>query len=100
MTLHTCRMLATLFLLVTCSVVSAFDAVLNRGAGVAVLFADGQFIRFNLGQWRGSDGYPKPVDSESWPGITEGPIDAAINWGNGKAYLFRGREYFRYDLSE
>jgi len=100
MTLHTCRMLATLFLLVTCSVVSAFDAVLNRGAGVAVLFADGQFIRFNLGQWRGSDGYPKPVDSTSWPGITEGPIDAAINWGNGKAYLFRGREYFRYDLSE
>ena len=83
-----------------CSIASAFDAVLYRGAGVAVLFADGQFVRFNLGEWRGSDGYPRSVDSESWPGITEGPIDAAINWGNGKAYLFRGREYFRYDLSE
>lgn len=93
------RVLVWFNLALMCFAAGAYEAAMNRGAGVAIVFADRQFARFDLKAWRGVPGYPKAVDARAWPGITAGPVDAAINWGNGKAYLFRGSQYFRYDLN-
>ena len=75
------------------------DAVVEWGNGKAYFFKGSQYSRFDIKADRVDSGYPKPINSETWPGVpwTDG-IDAAVNWGNGKAYLFKGSQYIRYDM--
>ncbi len=75
------------------------DAVVNWGNGKAYFFKDSQYIRYDVKADRADPGYPKPINSETWPGIvwTDG-VDAVVNWGNGKAYFFKGSQYIRYDV--
>lgn len=75
-------------------------AVVNWGNGKAYCFRGSQYVRFDIKAGRTDSGYPKPINSGTWPGLIwiEG-IDAAVNWGNGKAYFFRGSQYVRYDIA-
>jgi type 1 glutamine amidotransferase len=75
------------------------DAAVNWGNGKAYFFKGGHYIRYDIRTDRVDPGYPKPINSETWPGLpwTDG-IDAAVNWGNGKAYLFKGTQYVRIDI--
>jgi len=75
------------------------DAAVNWGNGKAYFFKGGQYIRYDLRADRADPGYPKPINNETWPGLTfTDGIDAAVNWGNGKVYFFKGNQYVRYDL--
>ncbi len=62
---------------------------------------DGTYIRYDIRADRVDDGYPKPIDRNTWPGLAAyAPhLAGAINWKNGKAYIFLddGR-YIRYDI--
>jgi len=75
------------------------DAVVEWDNGKAYFFRGGQYVRYDMKTDRVDPGYPKPIDNQSWPGLTfTDGIDAAANWGNGKAYFFKGGQYIRYDL--
>lgn len=75
-------------------------AAVNWGNGKAYFFRGSQYIRFDIKEGRTDAGYPKPINSGTWPGLIwiKG-VDAAVNWGNGKAYFFRGGQYVRYDVA-
>jgi len=75
------------------------DAAVNWGNGKAYFFRGGEYVRYDIQADRADPGYPKPINSQTWPGMiwTNG-VDAVVNWGNGKAYFFRGGEYIRYDI--
>jgi hypothetical protein len=79
-------------------------AGLNWSANKIQLFLnDGTYIRYDVGADRADEGYPKPIDRATWPGLAPyaSHLSAAVNWGNGKAYFFLddGR-YLRYDIAE
>ena len=73
--------------------------IVNWGNGKAYFFKGSQYIRYDIQADRADPGYPKSINSETWPGIiwTDG-VDAVVNWGNGKAYFFKGSQYIRYDV--
>jgi hypothetical protein len=78
---------------------NGIDTAVNWGNGKAYFFKGGQYIRYDIRTDRVDPGYPKPINSQTWPGLpwTDG-IDAAVNWYNGKAYLFKGTQYVRIDI--
>lgn len=45
------------------------DAAVNWGNGKAYFFRNGQYIRYDVKADRADPGYPKPIDSETWPGL-------------------------------
>jgi hypothetical protein len=76
-------------------------AVLWSGDKAQFFLNDGRYIRYDLRGDRADDGYPKPVDDTTWPGL--GPyahqIVAACNGPNGKAYFFlTNGQYIRYAI--
>jgi hypothetical protein len=75
-------------------------AVLIRDASAAWFFWGSRYLRYNIIADRADPGYPKPIDSQTWPGLvwTDG-IDAAVNMGNGKLCLFRNGQYLRFDIA-
>lgn len=77
-------------------------AALNWPRGKIQFFLNnGTYIRYDVAADRVDEGYPKAVDSGTWPGLAPyaSRISAAVNWRNGKAYFFLddGR-YLRYDI--
>jgi matrix metalloproteinase-14 (membrane-inserted) len=79
--------------------IDGIDAAVNLGYGKAYFFRGNQYMRYDIASDRVDPGYPKPINSGTWPGmIWTGGIDAAVNWGNGKAYFFKGKHYIRYDI--
>ncbi len=46
------------------------------------------YTRYDIKADKVDPGYPKAMNSKTWPGVWSNGIDAAINWGNGKAYFF------------
>ncbi|MDQ5986017.1 MAG: hypothetical protein CSYNP_01735 [Syntrophus sp. SKADARSKE-3] len=82
-------------------------ASVNWGNGKAYFFKDGLFMRYTVRPNMADDllgdrpdpGYPKPVNSQTWPGLPWTEVDAVVNWGNGKAYFFKDKEYVRYDIN-
>lgn len=74
------------------------DAAVNWGNGKAYFFKGNQYVRYDIGSDKADPGYPKPINSNNWPGLPWDQIDAVVNWGNGKAYFFKGKQYIRYDI--
>ncbi len=74
------------------------DAALNWQDGVAILFKDGEYVRYAL-EASEPAGPPRP-SSKDWrlPRSWRGRVVAAANWGDGFAYLFRGTQYIRYKI--
>jgi hypothetical protein len=63
---------------------------------------DGTYLRYDTRRDSVDDGYPKPINRSTWPGIAPyaDHLAGGINWLDGKAYIFLddGR-YLRYDIS-
>jgi TolB-like protein len=76
------------------------DAVINWGNGKAYFFRGGQYIRYDIAADRADPGYPKPVNSRTWPGFiwTDG-IDDAVLWSDNKAFFFKGDQFIQYDVT-
>jgi matrix metalloproteinase-14 (membrane-inserted) len=75
------------------------DAAVNWGNGKVYFFKGGEYVRYDVKADRVDPGYPKPINSETWPGLPwRDGVDAVVNWYNGKVYFFRGGEYVRYDV--
>ncbi len=81
------------------SSVNSSTGMVNWGNGKVYFFKGGRYIRWDIKADRADPGYPKEINSETWPGLiwTEG-IDAVVNWGNDKVYFFKGSQYIRYDI--
>jgi len=65
--------------------------------------SNGTYIRYDLRNERAEEGYPKPIDDQTWPGL--GPfaqlILAACNAPGGKAYFFLSNgQYVRYSIQQ
>jgi Hemopexin len=65
--------------------------------------SNGTYVRYDLRTERAEEGYPKPIDDRTWPGL--GPfaqmILAACNAPDGKAYFFLSNgQYVRYSIQQ
>ncbi|MCY4043773.1 MAG: hemopexin repeat-containing protein [Cellvibrionales bacterium] len=68
---------------------------------VYFFLTDGQYILFNLKTHRVEDGYPKLIDNNTWPGLSDyaNQITSALSWDNKKLYFFlSNKTYIRYNL--
>jgi hypothetical protein len=70
---------------------------------VQFFLTDGTYIRFDMKADSVDEGYPKPVNNKTWPGL--GPyamqITSMINWENDKVYFFLDNGSFvRYDMKD
>ena len=72
------------------------------GNKVQFFLSDGTYVRYDTAADRADDGYPKPVDDTSWPGLgfSGRNIIGAFTGLNGKAYFFfTDGTYSRYDIA-
>lgn len=76
-------------------------AVLGAPGKAHLFLSDGSYIRHDLARNQNDDGYPKPVDDKSWPGMGRyaSSIMTACNGPNGKIYFFlNDGRYVRFDI--
>ena len=45
------------------------DAAVNFGNGKVYIFNDSQYVRYDIKQDKVDEGYPKPIDQATWPGL-------------------------------
>lgn len=78
---------------------NGIDAAVYWKDGKVLVFEGNQYVRIDVQADHVDPGYPKLINSETWPGLpwSEG-IDAALNGGNGKIYLFKDTQYVRWDI--
>lgn len=75
------------------------EAAVNWGNGKVYLFRGKEYIRFDIKAHQADPGYPKPINSQTWPGLWQEGIASAINWGNGKVdFISTQGEVIRYDI--
>jgi hypothetical protein len=78
------------------------DAAINWGNGKLYFFKGAQYLRYDIATDQVDDGYPRPLNAETWPHWPKAwnsGVNAAVNWGNGKIYFFKGNQYLRYDIA-
>lgn len=79
-----------------------YGALNWRDGKIQFFLNDGSYVRYDARAHRVEDGYPKPINQSTWPGLAPyaAHLAGAINWNNGKAYIFMddGR-YVRYDIA-
>ena len=68
---------------------------------VHLFLKNGMFLRFDVEDNRIDDGYPKPINQQTWPSLYPyvGHMSGMVNWENDKAYIFLDNAtYLRYDI--
>jgi hypothetical protein len=68
---------------------------------VYFFLADGTYIRYDIMKDRVDNGYPKPVNNQTWPGLANYAtrLYGALNWENDRIQFFlNDGSYIRYDL--
>jgi len=78
-----------------------FGALNWKGNRVQLFLSDGSYLRYDLTQNRVEEGYPKPINNQTWPGLQPYAAHLAgmVNWDNNKAYIFLDdNRYLRYDI--
>jgi hypothetical protein len=79
---------------------SDIDAVSAWPNGKAYFFKGNEFVSYDIAADRADPGYPQPINSSTWPGLTvRNGIDAVAAWPNGKAYFFKDWGYVSYDIA-
>jgi Hemopexin len=79
-----------------------FGALNWPGNRVQIFLSNGTYVRYDLSKNRVEDGYPKPIDNKTWPGLQPFAAHLAgmVNWDNNKAYIFLDdNRYLRYDIA-
>lgn len=73
----------------------------TTGNEYAYLFKDGGYVMYDLTKDKQVDGYPKPVNNSTWPGLSWTTIDTAFTNPVDKryGYIFKGNQYVKYDFS-
>jgi hypothetical protein len=80
---------------------SIFGAMNWPGGKIQFFLANGTYARYDIKADRLDPGYPKPIDSKTWPGLAlyARAISGAFVADNGKAYFFLDSgQYLRYDV--
>jgi len=76
------------------------DAAVNAGNGKIYFFGGGNYLRFDIANWRTDPGYPRAVTETTWPGLPAlGRVEAVTNIGNGRLMFFSERRMLRYDVA-
>jgi len=77
-------------------------AACDGPSGKAYFFlSDGRYIQYDISADRADDGYPKPMDDKTWPGMGRygAMLSSALNWKDNKIQFFLSDgTYIRYDL--
>ncbi|MGE7418562.1 hemopexin repeat-containing protein [Methylobacterium tarhaniae] len=74
-----------------------------RGSKVQIFFSNGTYTRFDVATGKVDEGYPKPINDETWPGLAPyaGDIVAACTWPGDKLQIFlKDGRYIRYDVAK
>lgn len=74
-----------------------------RGSKVQLFFSNGTYTRFDVATGKVDEGYPKPINDETWPGLASyaGDIVAACTWPGDKLQIFlKDGRYIRYDVAK
>lgn len=85
------------------SVASLITAAFKKNDGTSYFFlTDGRYINYNNILDKVRDGYPLPINEQTWSGLgayaTE--ISASLKWNGDKVYFFlNDGRYLRFDLS-
>ncbi len=45
------------------------DAAVEWGSGKVYIFRDNKYVRYDIKQDKVDEGYPKPIDQTTWPGL-------------------------------
>ncbi len=76
-----------------------------RWSGDKVYFFlnSGDYLRFDLGDDHVDNGYPQPINDQTWPGLGDyaTEITAALHWNDLRGYIFlKNQRYIRYNIAQ
>ncbi len=78
------------------------NASFKKDSGTSYFFLNnGEYISYDNHADEVRDGYPKPINDDTWPGLGQykDQLEAALSWDNNKVYFFlTDGSYVRYDL--
>jgi hypothetical protein len=74
------------------------DAALSGGDGRVFFFCGNECVAWEVASRQLAGSVRKIV--EEFPGLWDGPIDAACHWTNEEAFFFKGNQVIRYNLPE
>lgn len=67
-----------------------------------IFLNDGTYLRYDMNADKVDNGYPKPINNSTWPGLGNYGhlISAAVKWNDQKAFIFLNNgSYFSYNLN-
>lgn len=77
------------------------DALNWPGDKVQFFLSNGTYLRFDMVANRVDEGYPKPVNDNTWPGLGPyvGSVTSMLRWNDNAVYFFTANgEYLRYNI--
>lgn len=77
------------------------DALNWPGDKVQFFLSNGTYLRYDMVANRLDEGYPKPVNDNTWPGLGPyvGSVTSMLRWNDNAVYFFTANgEYLRYNI--
>ena len=78
----------------------AEEAVFSGVGNSVYFFKDGAFVRYQKGASQPDQGYPKPINKKTWPGLSRYRMDitAAMRVDDDAYFFLSDGRYIKYDL--